>query len=147
MAEYHAIVSFTILNRSSECRKITIVFHSTGFRLLHAGYQNSHGAITSFYKEGDVLSSASIYHANQSAKSSSRKDISIHTADLILSGAVVLAHRPLTFPSRPIKNFSKFHLTLFNPMRPGFASFIHSHTGSALSPLTSVLPSTGNVTP
>ena len=63
------------------------------------------------------------------------------------SGFVVLAHLPFTVPSLPIKNFSKFHLILFMPMRPGCAAFIHSQTGSALSPLTSVLPSTGKDTP
>lgn len=66
---------------------------------------------------------------------------------LRLPGVVVLAQRCLTLPSRPIKNFSKFHLTLCRPMMPGLLFFIHSHTGSALSPLTSVLPSTGKLTP
>ncbi len=64
-----------------------------------------------------------------------------------LSGFVVLAHRFRTCPSFPIKNFSKFHLILFIPISPGFSFFIHSYIGSALSPLTSILPRTGNVTP
>ena len=50
-------------------------------------------------------------------------------------------------PSLPTKNFSKFHLILLRPKRPGACALSHSYTGSALSPLTSVLPSTGNETP
>ena len=64
-----------------------------------------------------------------------------------LSGFVVLAHRFTTAPSLPIKNFSKFHFTRCKPIKPGLLFFIHSHTGSTPSPLTSVLPSTGNETP
>ena len=63
------------------------------------------------------------------------------------SGLEVLAHRPLTNPSLPIKNFSKFHLILCNPMIPGLEDFIHSQTGSVEAPLTSVLPRTGKETP
>jgi hypothetical protein len=44
---------------------------------------------------------------------------------------LVLAHLPLTFPSRPIKNFSKFHFTRLRPMRPGFSFLSHSNAGSA----------------
>jgi hypothetical protein len=64
-----------------------------------------------------------------------------------VSGLVVLAHLPTTFPSLPTKNFSKFHLIRFMPIKPGFSFFIHSQTGSALSPFTSTFPRTGNETP
>jgi len=83
---------------------------------------------------------------------------------LIDSGFVVDAQRALTFPSLPIKNFSKFHcesrqkvcthlpdptiLTLMrvSPRMPGCWFFIHSQSGSTFEPLTSVLPSIGKVT-
>lgn len=61
------------------------------------------------------------------------------------AGSDVLAHLPLTLPSLPIKNFSKFHFTRFNPINPAFSPFIHSHTGSASAPFTSVFPRISNV--
>jgi hypothetical protein len=62
-------------------------------------------------------------------------------ASLRDSGFVVDAQRPLTLPSLPIKNFSKFHLILVRPRMPGCSFFNHSQRGSTLLPLTSVLPS------
>jgi hypothetical protein len=53
---------------------------------------------------------------------------------------VVLAHRPLTFPSLPTSHFSKFHFTRFKPSRPGCSFFSHSKRGFAAEPFTSVLP-------
>ena len=67
--------------------------------------------------------------------------------DSRLSGFVVLAHLPLTFPSLPTSHFSKFHFTRFRPMRPGASDLSHSKTGSAALPLTSVLPRMGKETP
>jgi len=66
---------------------------------------------------------------------------------LTLAGVDVLAHLCFTNPSLPIKNFSKFHLIRCRPKMPGRDCFIHSYTGSAWGPFTSVLPSTGKVTP
>jgi hypothetical protein len=63
------------------------------------------------------------------------------------SGFFVLAQRPLTLPSLPTKNFSKFHFTRFIPNNPAFSFLSHSNAGSALSPFTSILPNTGNETP
>ena len=57
-----------------------------------------------------------------------------------LSGFVVLAHRPLTFPSFPTSHFSKFHFTRFIPNKPGCSFFNHSKRGFAADPFTSVLP-------
>lgn len=64
-----------------------------------------------------------------------------------LSGFDVLAHLCTHLPSLEIRNFSKFHLILCRPIMPGLDCFIHSHTGSTLLPFTSVLPSTGKLTP
>ena len=62
------------------------------------------------------------------------------------SGVGLLDHLSMTFPSRPINHFSKFHLTVDMPMKYGVSFFNHPNRGSVFEKLTLTLLMTGNVT-
>lgn len=120
---YMHISSQSILNPSWSCHTIC---HATMLIHSYVSYAN-YGIIAPFsYPEA-----AHAYFPS----------ISLTISALRSSGFLVLAQRPLTLPSLPTRNFSKFHLTRFRPIRPGFSFLSHSKAGSAPSPLTCLLVS------
>lgn len=62
-------------------------------------------------------------------------------------GVVMDEYLWMTFPSGPTRNFSKFHLTILIPRRPGFLDLRNVYSGCSSDPFTFSFCRIGKVTP